>query len=226
MIYILHIDTSGNEGRVVLAADGVPVATETNTNARDHAAAVNGMTERVLATGGIGLNDIDAFSVCAGPGSYTGLRIGVATAKGFCYALDKPLLLQNKLTLLAWQAFHRLKDDNNTVNKRIISILTAREKEYFTAIYDDNFNTVLAPVHIAEIELLEEINKNGENAYVTGKIEAEVLQNNIYPVYYHEDEYINAGTWAQYALMSYQRHEFANLSTSEPFYLKQVFINK
>jgi len=226
MAYILQIDTSGNEGRVILAADGVPVATEINSNSRDHAAAINSMTEKVLSAAGIGLEHIDAIAVCAGPGSYTGLRIGLATAKGFCYALDKPLLLQNKLTLLAWQAFNRLKNENNTVYKRIISILTAREKEYFTATYDDNFNTVTNPVHVTENELLEEINKNSENIYVTGKIDPEVFKDNIYAVYYHEDEYIDAGLWAQYVFMSYKRHEFVVLSTSEPFYLKQVFINK
>ena len=226
MVYILQIDTSGNEGRVILAADGVPVATEINTNSRDHAAAINGMIEKVLATAGISLEQVDAFAVCAGPGSYTGLRIGLATAKGFCYALNKPLLLQNKLTLLAWQTYNRLKNEDSTVYKRIISILTAREKEYFTATYDSNFNTDMEPVHVTENELLQEIIKNDENAYVTGKIDPEVLKSNIYPVYYHEDEYIDAGMWALYVFMSYKRHEFAVLSTSEPFYLKQVFINK
>src|ERR1035437_1453422 len=102
MQYLLHIDTSTDTGVVALNCDGVILAYKVNEEARNHASTINIMIEKLLAGVKISLSDLDGIVVCAGPGSYTGLRIGLATAKGLCYALNVPLILDNKLTLLAY----------------------------------------------------------------------------------------------------------------------------
>src|ERR1019366_2430074 len=107
MHYLLHIDTSTDTGAVAIGGDGNLLAYRANTETRNHATTINNMINDVLAEVKISLEDLSCIVVCAGPGSYTGLRIGLATAKGLCYALDKPLMLDNRLTLLAYQAYRQ-----------------------------------------------------------------------------------------------------------------------
>ena len=92
MKYILHIDTSTDIGTIALSGDGRILSYLRTTETRNHAGVINNMIERVISDMKITLEQLSAISVCAGPGSYTGLRIGVATAKGLCYALNKPLI--------------------------------------------------------------------------------------------------------------------------------------
>src|SRR6476661_7599128 len=126
MAYILHIDTSSNTGIAMLAKDGVPVSTRLHDNSREHAAVINGMVAEVLTEAGVVLNDIAAVAVCNGPGSYTGLRIGLATAKGYCYAAGKPLLLNNRLQLMIEEAKAQSAGAGTYV-----ALIPARNGEYY-----------------------------------------------------------------------------------------------
>jgi tRNA threonylcarbamoyladenosine biosynthesis protein TsaB len=227
MSYILHIDTSGKEGLVAIAQNGNVLAESRNEHTRDHAAAINLMVEQVLAQASITLPQIDAVAVCAGPGSYTGLRIGLATAKGYCYALDKPLLMDSKLTLLAYQAYEKIKAEPSFSGAaQVVSILVAREKEYFLSSYDINFDVTIAPVHITENELLIKLNAFSENTYITGILPDSLKEHLPANMIYIENEQVNLETWTRFAQNAYKSQNFVTLSTAEPFYLKQVFINK
>lgn len=227
MSYILHIDTSGKEGLVAIASDGEVLAVAKNENTRDHAASINLMVNTVLAEAGIALQDIDAIAVCAGPGSYTGLRIGLATAKGYCYALNKPLLMDNKLTLLAYQVYDMIKNDPSLPGTdKIISVLTAREKEYFFSSYNKSFNVTVSPTHILENELLSIFNTNTANTYLIGVLPKSILENLNGKFVHIDNEQVNINIWAKYALEAYKSQKIVSLSEAEPFYLKQVHINK
>ncbi|WP_165836340.1 tRNA (adenosine(37)-N6)-threonylcarbamoyltransferase complex dimerization subunit type 1 TsaB [Taibaiella soli] len=226
MSYILHIDTSGNEGTIALSEDGKILFTERNANARDHAASINLMVERILQAADIGIQQLSAISVCAGPGSYTGLRIGLATAKGYCYAYDIPLMLENRLTLLAYQFFEQLKREGKHIDL-IITALVARENEYFFASYDGNFNIKTAPTHITEEDLLSVMESNSDNAYITGRLSAKSINSTyMHSGNYIDNESIDAEFWAKKSFDAYKCQKFVTLSSAEPFYLKQVFINK
>jgi tRNA threonylcarbamoyladenosine biosynthesis protein TsaB len=174
----------------------------------------------VLNAANISLGDINAFVVCAGPGSYTGLRIGMATAKGYCYALDKPLIADNRLTLLAYHA-HRL----NGGYSQYIALLKAREKEYFIAVYDHMFNCTLQPMHISEQQLamIERKNKSyiitDVDEHIIKALEMENLHvdNNVMP---------DLESWVFYGFGRYNCNVSVNLSAAEPFYLKQVYTHK
>jgi tRNA threonylcarbamoyladenosine biosynthesis protein TsaB len=171
----------------------------------------------------IHLRDLSAVVVCAGPGSYTGLRIGLATAKGLCYVLDKPLLLQNKLALLARQELNKY----GTEYEIYMSLLVAREREYFAAAYDNKFNAILEPAHIHIQDLQKTIASMQGSIMVTGGIDADVKELfKISKPRFSEDKNVDISQWAMYAYEQYKCNSFVNLSLAEPFYLKNFFTNK
>lgn len=219
MDYLLHIDTSSDTGSVAIGADGKLLAQRINNETRNHAATINLMIEDVLADAGINMEQISGVVVCAGPGSYTGLRIGMATAKGICYALDKPLLLDNKLTLLAYQFSQK------QAASQYVSLLTAREKEYFIAVYDTDFNCIVTPQHI----MAESLNSVIKEADTTVLVTDDAAVGGTLPLSNLQIEdsiNINFELWISYANEQFRRSNIVNLSTAEPFYLKQVYTHK
>src|SRR5690349_8164939 len=102
MALILNIDTAMQKGGVCLAKDGVPLSILENTEQKEHAAWLHVAVQKILQTTGYQMRDLQAVAVTAGPGSYTGLRVGMAAAKGFCYALDIPLIAEDTLRVMAF----------------------------------------------------------------------------------------------------------------------------
>lgn len=221
MHYLLHIDTSTDTGTIAIAGDGLVLSVRTNTESRNHAATINIMIEEVLTEAGISMQVLSAIVVCAGPGSYTGLRIGLATAKGICYALNLPLLLNNRLTLLSYQASKKAPETYTNY----IALLLAREKEYFIAAYDNDFNCTIEPQHITEDQLTDIINTTHRTLLITDVINNNILLN-------VPDLTIDTATkldlipWAYYAFSEFKCNNIVNLSTAEPFYLKQAYTHK
>jgi tRNA threonylcarbamoyladenosine biosynthesis protein TsaB len=220
--YLLHIDTSADVGTVAISADGVLVAERTTDQNREYASLLNGMIDEVLADAKIKMDVLSGVVVCAGPGSYTGLRIGLSTAKGLCYVLDKPLLLDNKLSLLAYREYMR---DNK--QDKYISILNAREGEFFVAVYDNKFNSLVEPTHIHIAELHEMIDGMQGSGVVTGEIDAAI--SDFFKIKEHRisiNNQVDTAIWAMYAYEQYKCNRIVNLSTAEPFYLKNFYTNK
>jgi tRNA threonylcarbamoyladenosine biosynthesis protein TsaB len=219
MEYLLHIDTSTDSGTVAINCDGIILGQKINEESRNHAAGINLMIEALLADSGIAIKDLAGVVVCAGPGSYTGLRIGLATAKGFCYALDRPLILDNRLDLLANQAYqtHQKKYAS------YISLLIARDKEYFITIYDNYFKCTVQARHIKEEQLNELIEKE-HNTYIISNAPPSIFATlNITGHFIDEHIKPDLKHWAKWAFKRYKCHEIEILSTAEPFYLKQVY---
>ncbi len=225
MTYILQIDTSADHGTVALTANGDPVAIAINEQSRDHAAAIHRMMEEVLATAGIDMKRLRAVAVCAGPGSYTGLRIGLAVAKGFCYALDIPLILHNKLTLLAYQAIIMEQPEAGILHAVISK---ARAGEYFAACYSNvTMQPVLEPQHIQHDRL------TGWLQSVTSGLEVITDQENPEAslvaadhIRYYPLEKIDIKTWGNLAYRDYKNNKTTDPATATPFYMKDVYINK
>lgn len=141
MAIILHIDTATTVGSVCLSKDGEVLQLLENPEQKEQAASITLFVQQVLKAQGIHGREIDAIAVSAGPGSYTGLRIGVATAKGLCYTWQKPLIGISTLQLMAQGAVLQQKD-NDTL---YCPMIDARRLEVFTALYDAQLNAVLAP---------------------------------------------------------------------------------
>ncbi|WP_241910485.1 tRNA (adenosine(37)-N6)-threonylcarbamoyltransferase complex dimerization subunit type 1 TsaB [Pseudotamlana carrageenivorans] len=133
--YILNIETATTNCSVSLSKDGKTlVLKEDNDKNYSHAERLHMYIDAVLKTGNITAEDLAAISVSKGPGSYTGLRIGVSAAKGLCYALNKPLIAVPTLEALAQQ----VKAESGV----IVAMLDARRMEVYSAVYDIDYNVV------------------------------------------------------------------------------------
>ncbi|MBL0357583.1 MAG: tRNA (adenosine(37)-N6)-threonylcarbamoyltransferase complex dimerization subunit type 1 TsaB [Chitinophagaceae bacterium] len=144
MNLILNIDTTAETALVNIADDGIILFEEINPLQKDHAAFLQPAIQTVMAKAGIVFNDLAAVAVCHGPGSYTGIRVGLSSAKGLCYVLNKPLIILDALTILAKDVIN--SHNTTTFIKPVLycSMIDARRMEVFTAIYDKNLNIITA----------------------------------------------------------------------------------
>ena len=221
MIYILQIDTSGNESAVAVSGDGTLLGLARRTGMRDHASAIHGMTNEALGAAGISFGQLKAVAVCAGPGSYTGLRIGLAVAKGFCYALDIPLLMQHKLLLLANQ-------NRETGSESIyMAVLRARTDEYFAACYDTALRPVWPPQHRMQETVAEWLKQSVKQVILITDIENPEQEFGLPEGTAHIPvEGLDPVSWSLFAHQAFLDNKTTDLRAAEPFYMKDVFINK
>lgn len=141
MSLILNIDTATTVGSVCLSENGKPVQTLLNNQQKDHAATMVLFVQEIMKTQGITPAQLDAIAVSAGPGSYTGLRVGVATAKGLCYAWNKPLIAISTLQMMAQGLLEQLGDRE----AYYAPMIDARRMEVYTAIYKSDLSAVIPP---------------------------------------------------------------------------------
>ena len=133
---ILLIETSTALCSVALAENGTITAYRESSAPKAHASLTAVFVQEVLAERGVSLNDCDAICVSMGPGSYTGLRVGVSTAKGLCFGSGKPLIAVGTLDTLVAQAFSSAEAGANVEPRYVIPMIDARRMEAYTAIYD------------------------------------------------------------------------------------------
>jgi tRNA threonylcarbamoyladenosine biosynthesis protein TsaB len=143
MSLILNIDTATELASVSLAADGKIISSITNAVQKDHAAFLHPAIGKLLKVNGKDINALDAIAVTEGPGSYTGIRVGMASAKGLCAALGKPFLTINSLELLAKDAI--LNYSGASMPVLFCPMIDARRMEVFTALYDHSSKEILKP---------------------------------------------------------------------------------
>jgi tRNA threonylcarbamoyladenosine biosynthesis protein TsaB len=142
MSLILNIDTSLEEASVSIAKEGVILSLKTNATQREHAAFVHVAIKELLAKENLNPSQLDAIGVTLGPGSYTGLRVGLSAAKGLCYALNKPLITVGTLEVMTKDIILQME---NTTDCLFCPMIDARRMEVFTAIYDEKCNEIIAP---------------------------------------------------------------------------------
>jgi tRNA threonylcarbamoyladenosine biosynthesis protein TsaB len=140
---LLLIDTSQETGTVALAEEGKLLWEEENKITKEHAGWLHEAVRRLLNLEKITIQHIEAVSVMAGPGSYTGLRVGMAAAKGFCYALKIPLITQNSLVVMAESMRGRAMQKN----AMICPMIDARRDEVYTAVFQE----APAPGHLESV---------------------------------------------------------------------------
>ena len=109
MTLILNIDTALDTSSVSLTEDGQDLVSAFNDRQKDHASWIQVAIRNLMKETGLGMEKLDAVGVNIGPGSYTGVRIGLSTAKGICYALSIPLITETSLRLLAFSAIKYLE---------------------------------------------------------------------------------------------------------------------
>lgn len=216
--HILLIDTSGQNCNIGLARDGQILAVVQHQDQKTQAASINLMIEQLCTQLSVPLNTIDAFAVCSGPGSYTGLRIGMSTAKGLAFALKKPLIVHDKLELIAVQSIE--KEDRYW---NYVSIINARTDEFFAAVYDADLQIIRGPKHYTTDELKKVVAELPINA--TGLFGDQAALTALGDGVYVEEE-IDFAIWALWCANSFEEQNFEDVAEAVPFYLKEVYIHK
>ncbi len=212
MATIFYIDTSEAVSQILLLNNHEVIARRSNNQQQDHGSQINVHVADMLQETQKSWENIDAVAVLNGPGSYTGLRISLATAKGICYAKDIPLILVNKLDMISRQIVGQ-------ADSSFAVILKAREEEYFSAFYKVNGELL----HQPSLRLKDEIQRMLEHEQAqlfTTEIHLQEFFTEISFVQLSE-EVIN-----QTICKLFEEKKWADLIHSEPFYLKNVFINK
>ena len=133
MSLILNIDTASEKAHVSFAKDGMVLDSISSGSQKEHASFLQSAIQQLTKITGIVLKDINAVAVTAGPGSYTGLRVGMASAKGLSYALKKPLITISSLEVLTASALQLFPGTDKTI--LLCPMLDARRMEVFTAVY-------------------------------------------------------------------------------------------
>lgn len=218
MALIIHIETTTPVCSVCLAKDGQLIDYRQDTHGTSHAKLVTVFIEDLLLKHNLTFNELDAVAVSAGPGSYTGLRIGVSVAKGLCYALNKPLIAIPTLQALAAQ----IQQQQNWPDAYFMPVLDARRLDVYTSIFDKHLNP-LTPTTCATVnQELENSLNIFDNIIIGGNAldkckELFVSQRFEYAAVTGCD----SRSMIHISYKKYMKNEFENLAYFEPVYLKE-----
>ncbi len=218
MCLILHIESSTKVCSVAISRNGNVISlVESQDDNYAHGEQLTLFIERALEEANISINDLNAVSVTSGPGSYTGLRIGVSTAKGLCYALGLPLISVNSLLNLAMLA------NEFYPNSSICSMIDARRMEVFSGIY----NAELIPIKEISADILDEMSYVEFEPFVCvgdGASKMESLWKNR-NISFDERVFSSAKGHAKYAYDCFLNKQFEDVAYFEPYYLKDFVFN-
>jgi len=211
---ILNIETATTNCSVSLSKEGETFALqEDNSKQYSHAERLHVYIETLLKQNNLQPTDLDAIAVSKGPGSYTGLRIGVSAAKGLCFALDKPLISVSTLEALARQ----VKAEEGV----IVPMLDARRMEVYSAVFDANYNTVRE----IEAQILDEQSfasylEKGKVYFVGNGVEKTKTLITHENAVFIEDKLPSANEMSVIAFNKYQKKDLEDVAYFEPYYLK------
>ncbi len=219
----LLLETSTEICSVGLSHNGTLIALE-ESESNSHASDAIVFIEKLCKSTNIALADIDAVAVSQGPGSYTGLRIGVSTAKGLCYALHKPLIAISTLQAMAYQAAIEHIDKDML----FCPMIDARRMEVYAAVYNHNNNLIRAiQADVVELSIYEEYLKDHKVLFCGNGAHKckEILSANIHAVF---DDRIAASAKNMIYLteQAFKNRNFEDIAYLEPFYLKDFIAGK
>ncbi|WP_199140933.1 tRNA (adenosine(37)-N6)-threonylcarbamoyltransferase complex dimerization subunit type 1 TsaB [Pedobacter sp. ASV12] len=217
MATILQIETATPVCSVALSVNGTTVALKEQAGQHVHAANLTLFIDEVLQMAKLSYAQLDAIAVSKGPGSYTGLRIGVSTAKGLCFALDKPLIAIGTLQMMA----NGFLQNHPNYGGLICPMIDARRMEVFTAVYDNKLQSLEAvnAKIIDEKSFVLELDNHFVTFIGDGAAKcAPVLE---HPNAHFSDANFNSATYmSRLAYEAFNREAFENVAYFEPFYLK------
>ena len=214
-VFLLSIETSTTNCSVSISKNGTTIAfKEDNSTNYSHAESLHVFIEELLAINTMSLQQLSGIIISKGPGSYTGLRIGVSTAKGLCYALNIPLIAVNTLQGLA----HRITTKSDCY---IIPMLDARRMEVYTAVYDNNCNTVEKTKALVLDEMSYSEHLNTKSCVFIGNGVAKFQEICNHPnASFKIQEFPSAIELDAIGFTKFQNKEFEDVAYFEPFYLK------
>lgn len=218
MSLILSLDTSTLNCSVALHEKGQLVSHELVSEEGSHSKALTLLIEKAMKTAGKKLADLAAVAVSNGPGSYTGLRIGLATAKGICFALDKPLICLPTLQILASVV-------QTPEGFLLLPLLDARRMEVYAAVYDAQLKEMMPQqAHILADDSFQEYAPLIAFGNGAAKWQATCKHQSI--TFLDKPLCPDAAHMGHLAYEAYLNQLFENLVTKEPDYLKEYMGTK
>lgn len=219
MTYILNIETATKNCSVSLAKNGETIiCKEIAEQGYSHAEKLHVFIAQIIKEAGVLMSDLKAIAVSQGPGSYTGLRIGVSAAKGLCYALEIPLIAIDTLTSLANQV--------KQYDGLIVPMIDARRMEVYSAIFNSN-KEMIREVQ-AEILTEESFANQAEIIYFIGdsneKAKSVLTKTNF--IYLDEMVFPSANEMSAISYQKFQNNDFVDVAYFEPYYLKDFMFAK
>jgi tRNA threonylcarbamoyladenosine biosynthesis protein TsaB len=225
MALILNIETSTTVCSVALAENGKVISERENHDEKSHAKSLTIYIEEVLNESKIRYNQLDAISVSKGPGSYTGLRIGVSVGKGLCYALEKPLIAINTLQLMCFSIINKiaLKEIfiDNFDDAILLPMIDARRMEVYTGLFNSEGKKVrdIAAEIVTKESYSEVLEKNKLVFFGDGAQKVnEIIKHPNFK--FIPDIYPLAQNMVTISEEYYTIKKFENTAYFEPFYLK------
>jgi tRNA threonylcarbamoyladenosine biosynthesis protein TsaB len=218
-MYILNIETATKNCSVSLAKNGETVlCKEIAEQGYSHAEKLHVFIEEILKETGVSLKDLNAIAASKGPGSYTGLRIGVSAAKGLCYALGIPLIAIDTLQVLSQKV---------SIEKGlIVPMIDARRMEVYSAVFDANHAKIME----VQAEVLTETSydKMTEEVYFVGdcqeKCQTVLTKDNFH--FLPEIVFPSANEMSALSYEKFLKNDFEDVAYFEPLYLKDFLVLK
>lgn len=226
MIYLLCIETTTDVCSVCLSQQDQIISQLSTNTPKTHAAQLNSLIKQLLANAQLDIKQLSAIVYSAGPGSYSGLRIGISVAQGLCYGLEIPLINVNTLYALAVQAKKMYNSElkrNKTdlLNVKYIAITDARQEVYY-AVYDEQLNEI-SPTTATKLD-----QKTFEHLHDDQKIfcgSALINKQHLLPTHNAiflttEQCYYNAQNLASIGYQQYCQQHYENIAYTTPYYFK------
>lgn len=220
MAIILHIETATKNCSVSIGTNGkLMIHKAFNDDSYSHAEKLHALIGEALKEASLEITDLDAVAVSKGPGSYTGLRIGVSAAKGLCFALDIPMIAVSTLEVLSHAVI--VKEGHK------VPMLDARRLEVYSAVYSKN-NKLLREVEaeiISENSFLDYLNNGLVHFFGDGaeKFKTLIVNKN---ARFIDSVFPSAAEMVPLAYEKYKNSIFENVAYFEPFYLKDFVVIK
>jgi tRNA threonylcarbamoyladenosine biosynthesis protein TsaB len=219
MAYILNLETSTKNCSVSLAENGKTVlCKEISEQGFSHAEKLHVFIEEILNEANVSITQLKAIAVSKGPGSYTGLRIGVSAAKGLCYALQIPLISLDTMQILAKKVA--------VTDGLIVPMIDARRMEVYSAVFDCNHNKISEVK--AEVLTENSYQDFDQNVYFIGdcqeKCKTVLTKDNF--KFLSEIVFPSANEMSALSFEKFQNNDFEDVAYFEPFYLKDFMLTK
>jgi tRNA threonylcarbamoyladenosine biosynthesis protein TsaB len=223
---ILCIDTATEDASICISNEGTLLHTKVNADQKDHAGWIQMAISQLLQECQLTMQDIKAVAVTEGPGSYTGLRVGMATAKGLCYALQIPLITINTLKAMAYGAKLQWLPLNDQPNGSVLlcPMIDARRMEVFTAVYNEALEPIITPkaLILDAFSFQETLNSELLVCFGNGSWKWKPISR--YPNILFIDKKIDiTQSLTKLATGLYFNGNFADLAYAEPVYIKEFY---
>lgn len=218
--FILNIETSTTNCSVSLSKEGETfVLKEDYNNSYSHAERLHVYIDAVLKEGKINSKSLDAIAVSKGPGSYTGLRIGVSAAKGLCYALDIPLISVATLEGLAQQ----IKIEDGV----IVPMLDARRMEVYSAVFNSEYKQIRdTQAQILDAASFNEYLEKGKVYFIGNGVKKTKTLITHPNAIFVENKLPSANEMSKLAFDKYKKNDIEDIAYFEPYYLKDFIALK